>query len=135
MPEDKRAEFLEANCDAVEKLGYTRRFSKEELAQKKERFAELSISISDIEQEKADSMASFKERMKPLSEEKKDLLFEIKQKSEFVNENCYKFIDYEDKTVYFYNALGEMVYSRPIMPQEMQRTTFSVTRQTTGTNN
>ena len=30
----------------------------------------------------------------------------------------------------FYNKLGELVYSRPIMPQEMQKTVFSINRKT-----
>lgn len=30
----------------------------------------------------------------------------------------------------YYNKLGELVYSRPIMPQEMQRTIFNINRKT-----
>ena len=37
---------------------------------------------------------------------------------------------HEEKMAGFYNKLGELVYSRPIMPQEMQKTMFSINRKT-----
>ena len=122
IPEQERWQFLQDNADAVEKIGYTHRFTPEELAQKKETLAEVSITINDVEMEKKEAMESFKERLKPLNEEKQELLDHIKRGSEFVeNEECAKFL---------YNKLGELVYSRPIMPQEMQKTVFSINRKT-----
>ena len=115
IPEQERWQFLQDNADAVEKIGYTHRFTPEELAQKKETLAEVSITINDIEIEKKEAMDEFKERLKPLNEEKQELLDHIKRGSEFVE---------------FYNKLGELVYSRPIMPQEMQKTVFSINRKT-----
>ena len=38
IPEQERWQFLQDNADAVEKIGYTHRFTPEELAQKKETF-------------------------------------------------------------------------------------------------
>lgn len=131
IPEQDRWTFLKDNADAVEKIGYTHRFSPEELAQKKEDLAELSIEIDGIEEEKKVVMNSYKERLKPLAEEKKDLLDKIKRGSEFVeDEECVKILYHEEKMAGFYNKLGELVYSRPIMPQEMQRTVFSINRKT-----
>lgn len=131
IPEQDRWTFLKDNADAVEKIGYTHRFSPEELAQKKEDLAEISIEIDDIEEEKKVVMNSYKERLKPLAEEKKDLLDKIKRGSEFVeDEECVKILYHEEKMAGFYNKLGELVYSRPIMPQEMQRTVFSINRKT-----
>lgn len=130
IPEEQRPQFLSDNCDAMEGIGYTRRFSPEELAQKKEELANVSIELDEIEQEKKDAMAAFKERMKPFDEDRKRLLEELKDKSEYVNETCYKFIDHDERMVGYYNKLGELVSSRPIMPQEMQKTTFSINRNT-----
>ncbi len=129
-PEEKRIEFLSDNCDSIEELGYSRRFSKDELNQKKEELANISITMNDIEIEKKDSMAYFKEKLKPLKEIKGELLEHLKEKIEFVTEDCYKFIDYERKEVGYYNKQGELVYNRPIMPQEMQKTVFSINRKT-----
>ena len=131
IPEQDRWTFLKDNADAVEKIGYTHRFSPDELAQKKEDLAEISIEIDDIEEEKKVVMNSYKERLKPLAEEKKDLLDKIKRGSEFVeDEECVKILYHEEKMAGFYNKLGELVYSRPIMSQEMQKTVFSINRKT-----
>ena len=135
IPEQERWQFLQDNADSVEKIGYTHRFTPEELAQKKETLAEVSITINDVEMEKKEAMESFKERLKPLNEEKQELLDHIKRGSEYVeNEECAKILYHEEKMAGFYNKLGELVYSRPIMPQEMQKTVFSINRKT-GTDN
>ena len=131
IPEKDRWQFLKDNADAVEEVGYTRRFTPEELAQKKEELAEVSIRINDIELEKKEVMETFKERLKPLNEEKQELLDHIKKGSEYRSgEECAKILYHEERMAGFYNKLGELVYSRPIMPQEMQRTTFSINRKT-----
>ena len=118
-------------ADAVEKIGYTHRFTPEELAQKKESLAEVSIQINDIELEKKEVMDNFKERLKPLNEEKSELLDHIKKGSEFRDdEECAKILYHDERMAGFYNRLGELVYSRPIMPQEMQKTMFSINRKT-----
>jgi hypothetical protein len=135
VPEKGRWQFLEDNADAVEKIGYTHRFSPNELAQKKESLAEVSININDIETEKKEAMSDFKDRLKPLNEQRGELLDNIKKGSEFVeNEECVKILYHDEKMAGYYNKLGELVYSRPIMPQEMQKTIFSITRKT-GTEN
>lgn len=130
IPEEERAQFLSDNCDAMEPIGYTRRFTPDELNQKKEELANISIDMAEIEEEKKNAMQQFKDRLKPKATEKAKLLGDLKRKSEFVNDDCYKFIDHENRTVGFYNKLGELVSSRPIMPQEMQKTVFSINRKT-----
>ena len=134
IPEKDRWQFLQDNADSVEKIEYTHRFTPEELAQKRESLAETSIKINDIEIEKKEVMESFKADLKPLNEQKKELLDNIKKGSEYSeNEECVKILDHEERMAGYYNKLGELVYSRPIMPQEMQKTIFNINRKT-GTN-
>lgn len=98
IPEKERWQFLQDNADAIEKIGYTHRFAPDELAQKKEVLAEVSISINDIEVEKKKAMQEFKERLKPLNEEKQELLDHIKRGTEFVdNEECAKILYHDEK--------------------------------------
>jgi len=131
LPEKDRWEFLKDNADAVEPIGYTHRFTPEELAQKKESLAEVSIQINDIEIEKKEVVEDFKERLKEPTKTKSKLLDNIKRGSEYVeNEECAKILYHEEKMAAFYNSLGELVYSRPIMPQEMQKTIFNINRKT-----
>lgn len=134
IPEKDRWQFLQDNADAVEEIGYTHRFTPDELAQKKESLAETSIKINDIEIEKKEVMDGYKEQLKPLNEEKQVLLENIKKGSEYrAHEECAKILDHDEKLAGYYNKLGELVYSRPIMPQEMQKTIFNMNRKT-GTN-
>ena len=129
--EEERWQFLMDNADAVEQIGYMHRFSPEELAQKKELLAEVSIKINDIEDEKKEAMNEFKDRLKPLNDDKSELLEHIKKGSEYIeNEECVKILYHEEKMAGYYNRLGELVYSRPIMPQEMQKTIFSINQKT-----
>ena len=131
IPEKDRWQFLQDNADAVEEIGYTHRFTPDELAQKKESLAETSIKINDIEVEKKEVMDGYKEQLKPLNEEKQVLLENIKKGSEYrAHEECAKILDHEEKLAGYYNKLGELVYSRPIMPQEMQKTIFNINRKT-----
>ncbi len=131
IPETDRWQFLKDNADAVEEIGYMHRFTPDELAQKKESLAETSIQINDIETEKKEAMEDFKQQLKPLNETKQTLLENIKKGSEYLeNEECVKILYHEEKMAGFYNKLGELVYSRPIMPQEMQKTVFSINRKT-----
>lgn len=131
IPEKDRWQFLQDNADAVEEIGYTHRFSTDELAQKKESLAETSIKINDIEVEKKEVMEGFKEQLKPLNAEKQELLENIKMGSEYKpHEECVKILDHDEKLAGYYNKLGELVYSRPIMPQEMQKTIFNINRKT-----
>ena len=131
IPEKDRWQFLQDNADAVEEIGYTHRFTPDELAQKKESLAETSIKINDIEIEKKEVVDGYKEQLKPLNEEKQELLDNIKKGSEYrEHEECVKILDHNEKLAGYYNKLGELVYSRPIMPQEMQKTIFSINSKT-----
>ena len=82
IPEKDRWQFLQDNADAVEEIGYTHRFTPDELAQKKESLAETSIQINDIEIEKKEAMEAFKAELKPLNERKQELLENIKKLKE-----------------------------------------------------
>ena len=77
---EERAQFLEDNCDAVEDVTYSRAFSPEELALKREQLTDASIKIADIEEEKKEVMDGFKERLKPLQEQKGEAIKALRDK-------------------------------------------------------
>ena len=119
---EERASFLEDNCDAVEEVTYSRAFEPEELALKREQLTDASIKIADIEEEKKEVMDGFKERLKPLQEQKAEAIKALRDKSQAVTEKCYKFLDEETKMVGFYNKEGNLVSSRPAFQRELQKT-------------
>lgn len=129
----KRVAFLMDNCDAVEEKGYMKQYTPEELSRLKESLSDTSIIINDIEEEKRDVVAGFKERLDPLTKERKTILEGLKKKAEYVTEKCYKFIDQDTREVGFYNENGDLIESRPAYSDEMQGTIFQIARKT-GTN-
>jgi len=128
-----RENFLKDNADCTELKGYMKRFSDDEIQEKKNDLSEISIAINDIEEEKKEAVKVFKDKLKPLLKGKGQLLKNLKQKAEFVNETCYKFIDNDTRMVSYYNAEGDIVESRPANATELQRTIFQDIRKT-GTN-
>jgi len=130
-PPEQRIQFLKDNCDKVERKTYMRRFTTDELRQKKDQLAETSISLSEIDDEKKLILQDIKQRQDPLKAEKKILLSNIKHKAEEVKEECYKFI--ENDEVGYYNSEGDIIEQRPAYPDEKQGTIFQISR--TGTDN
>lgn len=129
-----REQFLKDNCDACEQKGYMRQYTPEELQGHKEKLANLSIEISEIEAEKKISDAAYKGRLKPLKESRAQMVSNIKSKAEYVNEVCYRFTDQETRETGYYNKEGQLVESRPATADELQTTIFQMVRKT-GTDN
>lgn len=125
-----REAFLKDNCDSCEQKGYMRSYTPEELQGHKEKLANVSIEISEIEAEKKAVEANFKGRLKPLKEQRAIMVSNIKSKAEYVNEVCYRFTDQETKETGFYNKEGHLVECRPATADELQSTIFSVVRKT-----
>lgn len=130
----EREAFLKDNCDKVEEKGYMKPYSTEELQGHKENLANVSIEIAEIEAEKKAQDAYYKGQLKPLVEQRSQMVSNIKSKSEYVKEVCFKFVDQEAKETGFYNADGDLIECRPATADELQPTIFSMARKT-GTDN
>ena len=70
----ERMRFLKDNCDKVEEKFYMKSYSPEELQQHKENLANLSIEIQDIEEELKAAKEHYKEMLKPLKEDRKEMV-------------------------------------------------------------
>jgi len=126
-------DLLEANSDDAEERTYYVPLSEEEIIDRKDKFADLSIKLARIEEKKKMAMDEFKMEMAPLIEEKGILLNEIKLGAREEEGVLFKFIDYEQSMVGFYNQLGILVDTRPAMQDERRQLTISSARRT-GTN-
>lgn len=126
----ERINFLSDNCDSVEQKGYMKRFTPDQLLKMKESLSQIAIEINDIEEEKKEVVKDFKDRLKPLISERKEVLTGLKNKSEHVTERCFKFIDHETREVGFYNENGELIESRPAYADELQGNIFQAIRKT-----
>jgi len=129
-----RKSFLNDNADSVEKKGYMKKFTDEDIVDFKNNLSETDIQINDIEEEKKEVVNVFKLKLKPLQTQRQKLLKDLKHKAEFVTEECYKFIDNETRMVEYYNVEGELIETRPANADELQRNIFQDIRKN-GTEN
>ena len=135
----ERRTFLKDNCDCVVEKGYMKSFASEKIQGLKEKLAETSIEIGEIEAAKKAATASYNAELKPLKEEHTQIVQSIKERAEYVKEECFKFVDQEKKMVGFYNSDGDLIESRPANPDELQMTIMQTFRKPdaarTGTEN
>ena len=130
--DEERIAFLEDNADSVENKEYFKRFTPQELKEKKDRKIDVDVEVADLDGEKKAKMKEYKDRIDPLAKEGKQLLKCIKKKGQVVSGRLFKFVDNEERMVGFYDEQGDLVESRPAFPDELQTTIFQMNR--TGTN-
>lgn len=63
-----------------------------------------------------------------MKEHRAKMVGDIKSKSEYVKELCYKFVDQEARETGYYNKEGVLIESRPETRDEMVENIFSMTR-------
>jgi hypothetical protein len=126
----ERLETLENSADKIEEFSYTKPFTPDQIAVFKDDLSTGMIELNQLEDELQGIKEQYKARMKPMKQQTRTLLTNIKNKSEFVSEKCFVMIEGNDAG--YYNADGILVYQRPVLPGEKQKTIFSVQR--TGTN-
>jgi len=114
----QREVLLHENCQMAEVIDYTRKLTKEELIEKKDRFAEISIKEEGILEEKKAAMEDYKMDLEPIQNEKSKLLGQIKTESITLIEECFKFV--ENGKVGYYDTHGILVVTRSARPDEMQ---------------
>ncbi|MFS0489935.1 hypothetical protein [Leadbetterella byssophila] len=124
--QEERLAYLQDNCDSTEEKGYMKPFTQEQISQKKEELANVSIRLEELEQKMKALMDELRAEMKPLKAEKRVILEEIKNKATYVNERVFKFIDFDNRQVGFYNAEGMLIDQRPAFGDELQGNIFNV---------
>lgn len=129
-----REAFLKDNCDNVEVKGYMKPFTQEELQTYKETLANISIELDELNEQRKRVNEHIKLQMKPLLEKRTSIITNIKEKTKYVRETCYKFVDLDARETGYYNAEGMLVDCRPSTVDELQPTIFSMSRKT-GTDN
>ena len=114
----QREQFIKDNADACENKGYMKAYTPEELQGHKEKLANVSIEISEIENEIKEIKKEYAERLKPLKEARENMVSNIKAKAE------YRFTDRDAKMTEYYNRDGDLVEMRPATAEELQPTLF-----------
>lgn len=125
----ERQNFLRDNCDSVEMLDYTKELNEERRNELKESLVDKNIQLRDVRADKraADELykeqdKAYKNQIKHLESESEEIAKTLKEKAEFVREDCFKFIDEETRTAGYYDNEGVLRYTRPIRPDERHGT-------------
>lgn len=114
----QREVLLHENCQMAEIIDYTRKLTKEEMIEKKDRLSKVCINEESVLEEKKAAMDDYKDQLEPIQNEKSKLLGQIKTESITLVEECFKFV--ENGKVGYYDTRGIQVFSRPARPDEMQ---------------
>lgn len=129
LPSDlaTRETILRDNSNSMERnVGYTKRFSTHELDSKRTTLEELSIKLNDLEQEKKEFNAQHKAEVDPLKLEHGQIVTELKNRSQYVKEDCYLYLEEDKMLMHYVNLEGEIVYSRPARMEERQKNIYSI---------
>lgn len=120
-----RKTLLEENADKIEKTDYLKPLSPEDLDIRRETLTDNAIALSEMEDEKKDTMADFKAKMDPLTKHNKLLLSEIKTRQAKCEGTLYHMANHEEGMMETYDETGEMILSRRLRPEEKQKTIFA----------
>ena len=126
LEQNQIAGILRDNADGTEMFSYTRKFSDEELIEKRAELSEVIIKISDIADEKKVAVSEFTEALKPLVLSQKTLVHDVKHKSVLVTEEVFLIANREEGIMDFINEDGAVVHSRRLTDKEKQLTIFSL---------
>ncbi|WP_370214812.1 hypothetical protein [Mesoflavibacter profundi] len=130
----ERKEVLRNSADKKEVFTYPKTLDAKEVTHLKDEYTKNAIALAKHEEAKKEFNEDFKAKVKPLKLEMSSQMTRIRSKVEEITEDVYLISDQENELMCYYNALGELVYHRPLMPEEKQLTLVDKTK-LTGTNN
>lgn len=129
MPElapELRLQALKEHCDHAEEAEYYRDLSSEEFDVKMESFTNNCVQLSELEDGLAEIKEDYKIKMKPLKEENRSLLSEIKTRKAKVEGTLFHLADHEQSVMETYDEAGDFVSSRRLRPDEKQQKLFPI---------
>jgi hypothetical protein len=135
MPEmepKQRLQLLKDTADKIEETKYQKPLSQDDMDLRREKLTENCIRLSELEDEKKEAMAEFKEKMQPMVVENKLLLTEVKTKQQTVFGQLFHLANHESGFMETYDEDGLLVGTRRLRPDERQGSILSIAR--TGTN-
>ena len=120
-PEERKRSLQNTADNVVKEKKFYKKLDSVELAQKRKEFTDKSLKLSDLEEDKKETIKSFKEQMDPIKDEVKALGSEIRTGYAQFSGNLYGFIDEGTKMVHFYSESGELIdtETRPANQDEL----------------
>jgi hypothetical protein len=126
-PEDRLAKIKET-ADQVVNHNYKRPYSEDEVTEIRRRISDLCVKISDLERELASVKAQYKAEITPLEASREDLIGDLRSGGDYVDEECYVFMNFEIGKAGLYNGDGILLNEKDITPEMSQSTIFQALR-------
>lgn len=118
--------FMESNADEiVEGYEYTRQLSDEEIENERVEFANVSIKIEQLAEEKARLLAEINEKIKAETAKAKKSLSLIRRGRMDVIETVYLVKDENEGNIGTYTMNGVLISERKMRGTERQKTVFT----------
>lgn len=126
-PQERLAKIKET-ADQVVEHNYKRPYSEEEVTEIRKKISDLCVQISDLERELASVKAQYKSAITPLEQSREDLIGDLRSGGDYVDEDCYVFMDFSIGKAGLYNGEGVLLNEKDITPEMSQSTIFSALR-------
>ena len=128
-----RVQTLKDNAEKTEEFTYPKALGSEDLGLLKDQLVKNSVSLSKLDEERKEFLTGIKAKVKPLKQEVAITLGKLRTKVEEVTEEVYLLADQEEGMMGYYNADGNLVYQRILLPEERQFRIVDASKN--GTNN
>jgi len=117
---DEIRQILVDNCEGVEDMEVQKRLTEEELTELAKDFADNNVELGKHTEALYAAKTVYKEAIKPIQSENKDIIASFKSKYKTVNEKVYRMANHESGMMEFVNLEGEVVSTRKLKPEERQ---------------
>lgn len=117
---ESRIHLLEDNCMEVTSMPIRKKFTPDEIRDKKEKQVKIAISLDVEDTKKQEFLKEHNLKTKVPKAEHKELIDHIRKG--FVDEEMrvFAFDNQDDKVMEYYDDNGICVYERPLLPNERQ---------------
>lgn len=128
LPPEQRLQLLKDSCDDSEERTYYRELTQNELDIKREELTENLIELAKLDDQLDEAKAAYKHASKPIKEENKLLLNEVKTRRSEVRGMIFHMANYDEGVMETYDEEGRFVSSRRLKPEERQRKMFPISK-------
>lgn len=129
MSQEEREHYLEVSALFIDTGEYFKAFTPDEKIEEQEKFLKIATEIEDLEQELKRKQYFIKESIKPLSEDYKEHLLNLRMNGKKTVGNLYYIPDHLNEIMNIYTAEGKLHNSRPLKHEERLPNLFAKTNE------
>lgn len=118
-PEERQTVFLGEAAGSEEQV-YLKPLTPEELAITREEHSNASILIDEMVEQFTNVKKAHKEAIAPIQAKRKQAITAIRQKAIQITGKVWKLPDHDNMMIHYITDEGQVLSSRPMLPQERQ---------------